>query len=56
LPTAIVIGGEGKGLSTLVRKRCDAIASIPMKGKIASLNASVAAAVIMYEALRQRNK
>lgn len=55
LPTAIVIGGEGKGLSGLVNKRCDAVASIPMKGKIGSLNASVAAAVVMYEALRQRN-
>lgn len=53
-PTAIVIGGEGKGLSELARKRCDSIASIPMKGKISSLNASVAAAVVMYEALRQR--
>ena len=55
LPTAIVIGGEGQGLSELVRKRCDWVASIPMKGKIKSLNASVAAAVIMYEALRQRD-
>jgi 23S rRNA (guanosine2251-2'-O)-methyltransferase len=55
LPTAIVIGGEGQGLSELVRKRCDWVASIPMKGKIMSLNASVAAAVIMYEALRQRD-
>lgn len=54
LPMAIVIGGEGKGLSDLVRKRCDSIASIPMKGKVSSLNASVAAAVVMYEALRQR--
>ncbi len=53
-PTAIVVGGEGKGLSPLVRKRCDTIASIPMKGKISSLNASVAAAVVMYEALKQR--
>ncbi|MCX6006464.1 MAG: 23S rRNA (guanosine(2251)-2'-O)-methyltransferase RlmB [Chloroflexi bacterium] len=53
-PTAIVIGGEGKGLSELVSKRCDSLASIPMKGKIGSLNASVAAAVIMYEALKQR--
>ena len=53
-PSAIVIGGEGKGLSELARKRCDSIASIPMKGKISSLNASVAAAVVMYEALRQR--
>jgi 23S rRNA (guanosine2251-2'-O)-methyltransferase len=56
LPTAIVIGGEGKGMSELARKRCDVVASIPMKGKIASLNASVAAAVVMYETLRQRNK
>lgn len=54
LPTAIVIGGEGKGLSDLARKRCDSIASIPMRGKVSSLNASVAAAVVMYEALRQR--
>jgi len=54
LPTAIVIGGEGRGLSELVKKRCDLIASIPMKGQISSLNASVAAALVMYEALRQR--
>lgn len=55
LPTAIVIGGESQGLSELVRKRCDWVASIPMRGKIMSLNASVAAAVVMYEALRQRD-
>jgi len=55
-PTAIVIGGEGKGLSALVKKRCDLVAFISMKGKISSLNASVAAAVVMYEALRQRSK
>ena len=55
LPTAIVIGGEGKGVSELVCKRCDIIASIPMKGKISSLNASVAAAVVMYETLKQRS-
>jgi len=54
LPAAIVIGGEGKGLSDLAGKRCDSIASIPMKGKVSSLNASVAAAVVMYEVLRQR--
>lgn len=54
LPTAIVIGAEGKGLSDLVKKRCDILASIPMRGRIASLNASVAAALVMYEALRQR--
>ncbi len=54
LATAIVIGSEGKGLSALVRKRCDFTAFIPMKGKITSLNASVAAAVVMYEAFKQR--
>lgn len=51
---ALVIGSEGKGLSRLVREKCDHIASIPMKGDINSLNASVAAGVLMYEALRQR--
>jgi 23S rRNA (guanosine2251-2'-O)-methyltransferase len=55
-PTAIVIGGEGKGLSDLVKKHCDFLASIPMKGKITSLNASVAAGVVMYEALDQRSE
>jgi 23S rRNA (guanosine2251-2'-O)-methyltransferase len=55
LPSAIVIGGEGEGLSDLAAKRCDSLAVIPMKGKISSLNASVAAAVVMYEALRQRS-
>jgi 23S rRNA (guanosine2251-2'-O)-methyltransferase len=55
LPTAIVIGGEGKGISRLVKENCDEVVSIPMKGKISSLNASVAAAVIMYEVLRQRS-
>ncbi len=56
LPVAIVIGSEGKGLSHLVRKRCDSIAFIPMKGRITSLNASVAAALIMYGAFRQRSQ
>ncbi len=54
LPTAIVIGSEGKGLSDLVRRKCDNVVSIPMKGKISSLNASVAAALVMYEAFYQR--
>ena len=53
-PTAIVIGAEGKGISRLVRDRCDALARIPMRGRIASLNASVSAALVMYEAMRQR--
>ncbi len=53
-PTALVIGSEGFGLSRLVRENCDFIASIPMRGKISSLNASVAAALLMYEVVRQR--
>jgi 23S rRNA (guanosine2251-2'-O)-methyltransferase len=53
--SAIVIGGEGSGISDLVKKRCDLLASIPMQGKINSLNASASAAIVMYEALRQRS-
>ena len=53
-PTAVVIGGEGKGLSELVRRRCDFLANIPMKGRITSLNASVAAGIVMYEVMGQR--
>jgi 23S rRNA (guanosine2251-2'-O)-methyltransferase len=53
---ALVIGAEGKGLSRLVKERCDQIVSIPMKGHITSLNASVAAALVMYEAVRQRTE
>ncbi len=56
MPVALVIGGEGQGISELVRKRCDILARIPMKGHIGSLNASVAAALVMYEAFRQRNQ
>jgi len=54
LPTAVVIGSEGKGISRLVKENCDDIVSIPMKGNISSLNASVAAGVVMYEILKQR--
>ncbi len=53
-PLAIVIGSEGKGLGKLVSESCDYIVSIPMQGKINSLNASVAAGVLLYEAYRQR--
>jgi 23S rRNA (guanosine2251-2'-O)-methyltransferase len=53
-PMAIVIGSEGKGISKLVRENCDLIISIPMKGEINSLNASVAAGIVMYEGMRQR--
>lgn len=52
----LVIGSEGEGVSRLVREKCDFIATIPMAGDINSLNASVAAGVLMYEALRQRKK
>jgi 23S rRNA (guanosine2251-2'-O)-methyltransferase len=55
LPAAIVIGSEGSGLSELSRKRCDFLAHIPMRGEISSLNASIAAALVMYEAFNQRN-
>lgn len=53
-PIGLVIGNEGKGVSRLVREKCDYIASIPMKGDIDSLNASVAAGVMAYEIVRQR--
>ena len=50
----LVIGSEGSGVSRLVKEKCDFIATIPMKGRINSLNASVAGGILMYEALRQR--
>ena len=54
LPTAIVVGAEGHGLRRLVRERCDQVVSIPMLGHVGSLNVSVATAVVLYEAVRQR--
>ena len=54
IPAAIVIGNEGDGMSPLVRKNCDVIVHIPMKGRISSLNASAAASILLYEAVRQR--
>ncbi len=54
LPTAIVLGGEGTGVRPLVRRSCDRVVRIPMKGKVQSLNASAAAAIVLYEAARQR--
>ena len=51
---AIVIGSEGDGMTRLVRESCDFLVSIPMKGQISSLNASAAAAILLYEAVRQR--
>jgi len=50
----IVIGSEGKGISRLLRENCDELVSLPMRGKVSSLNASVAGSVILYEVLRQR--
>ena len=55
-PVLIVVGSEGKGLSRLVRENCDRIASIPMAGELSSLNASVSAGIVLYEAFRQRRK
>ena len=52
--TVLIIGNEGKGISRLVREKCDVIVSLPMKGKINSLNASVAAGILMYEAMKDR--
>ena len=54
-PACIVIGSEGTGISRLVREKCDFLVSIPLHGQISSLNASAAAAVLLYEALRQRS-
>ena len=53
-PTGIVLGGEGKGLHELTRKRCDFVVSLPTSGPVKSLNVSVAAGVVLFEAFRQR--
>ena len=53
-PMGLVIGNEGEGVSRVVKEKCDFVASIPMKGDIDSLNASVAAGVLAYEIVRQR--
>ncbi len=53
--TAIVVGSEGFGLGRLVRENCDEVLSLPMNGKVNSLNASVSAGILMYEVVRQRN-
>ena len=55
-PIALVIGSEGDGMSRLIRDHCDFILSLPMKGKLSSLNASAAGAIVMYEILRQRTR
>jgi len=53
-PVGIVLGGEGKGLHELTRKRCDFVVSLPTVGPVKSLNVSVAAGVVLFEVLRQR--
>lgn len=53
-PCALLFGGEGSGLRRLVRERCDALVRIPLRGRISSLNVSVAAGIVLYEAVRQR--
>ena len=53
-PTALVVGGEGRGLREAVARRCDDLVQIPQRGQVASLNASVAGAILLYEAMRQR--
>ena len=53
-PAAIVIGSEGDGMTRLAAENCDFLVSIPMRGKLNSLNASAAAAILLYEAVRQR--
>jgi 23S rRNA (guanosine2251-2'-O)-methyltransferase len=54
IPLAVVIGGEGRGVRPLVKRTCDLLVSIPMRGQVNSLNASVAGSIILYECLRQR--
>lgn len=53
-PVVLVIGSEGKGVSRLIREKCDSLLKLPMVGQVTSLNASVASAILMYEVLRQR--
>jgi 23S rRNA (guanosine2251-2'-O)-methyltransferase len=54
--TALVFGSEGQGLHRLVRERCDTLVSIPLRGRITSLNVSVAVGIVLFEAIRGREK
>ncbi len=55
IPLALVIGSEGKGISRLLRDKCDVLVRLPMVGHVTSLNASVAASLLMYEVYRKRH-
>lgn len=55
MPVGLVIGSEGKGIGRLIKQKCDFLVNLPMKGNVTSLNASVAAAILMYEVLRKRS-
>ena len=55
-PLGIVIGNEGNGIGEKVRKNCDFLVKIPMKGKVTSLNASVSTGIVVYEAVKQKEK
>ena len=55
MPVAVIIGSEGFGISRLVREKCDYVVNIPMKGKVNSLNASVAAGILIYKIVEMRN-
>ena len=55
IPIALVIGSEGFGISRLVREKCDYVVNIPMNGSVNSLNASVAAGILIYKVLEKRN-
>jgi 23S rRNA (guanosine2251-2'-O)-methyltransferase len=54
VPLALVIGGEGRGVRPLVKRRCDMVARIPQRGRVGSLNAAAASAVCLFEVVRQR--
>ncbi len=54
MPLALVIGSEGKGIGRLIKEKCDFLIKLPMAGKVTSLNASVAAGLLMYEVYRKR--
>ena len=55
MPIGLVIGSEGKGMGRLIKDKCDFLIHLPMAGQVTSLNASVAAALLMYEVYRKRN-